>query len=199
MEIPIHPVTAQNSSKKNIQYKKYLQEYPGSDMDKDGVLTKKELQDHKQKIYSEKKAVEFGLKVERGVLYKEVDKQNIGLDIFFPKNNKYKKAPLGIYIHGGGFSGGDKTKLGGGRLPVINMLCEAGFLCISINYRLTMKGQSTLDNCIIDCKDAIRYFHKNKERYKVDPDRAGVFGGSAGAHLALAVGVPGSRRRPERM
>src|SRR5262249_53075740 len=42
---------------------------------------------------------------------------------------------------------------------------------------------------IHDCKAAVRWLRANAEKYKIDPTRIGVTGGSAGGHLAQFLGV----------
>ena len=39
-------------------------------------------------------------------------------------------------------------------------------------------------DCVIDCKDAVRYLSKNSESLEIDPTRIGVMGDSAGGHIA---------------
>ena len=51
-----------------------------------------------------------------------------------------------------------------------------------IAYRLS--GEAKFPANIHDCHAAVRYLRANAEKYKVDPDRIGVVGGSAGGHLA---------------
>lgn len=42
-------------------------------------------------------------------------------------------------------------------------------------------------DCVIDCKDAIRYLAKNCETLRIDPMRICVMGDSAGGHVADVV------------
>ncbi len=65
-----------------------------------------------------------------------------------------------------------------------------GYVAASIGYRLAPKHIFPAQ--IEDCKCAIRYLRANAERLHIDPNRIGVVGGSAGAHLALMLGTMGS-------
>jgi len=89
-----------------------------------------------------------------------------------------------VWIHGGGWRGGDK---GGGRRLV--PLVENGYIGVSINYRLT--HEATWPAQIHDCKAAIRWIRANAHLYNFDADRIGVWGSSAGGHLAAMLGTSG--------
>ena len=88
--------------------------------------------------------------------------------------------PAVIFIHGGGWRGGDKYP------SRVKMLASRGFFGVSINYRLS--GIAQFPAAVEDSKCAVRWLRANAETYKVDPDRIGVWGGSAGGHLVMMVG-----------
>ena len=68
-------------------------------------------------------------------------------------------------------------------------LAELGWVCVSINYRLSPK-QSWPDH-IVDVKRAIAWVEDNIADYGGDPEFIAVTGGSAGGHLsALAALTP---------
>lgn len=93
------------------------------------------------------------------------------------------KLPAVLHFHGGGFRQGaaeGKTAL---------LFAKAGFVGISINYRLS--GEAIFPAAVHDCKTAVRWARANAQKYGIDPDRIGVFGGSAGGHLALMLGTSG--------
>lgn len=119
----------------------------------------------------------------KDITYKTVNNEEIKLDIYAPTKYKYKKSPVIIYIHGGGWSYGDKT-LDNNVSPIIDKIREEGFFIISINYRLTSKSIK-FPSPVEDCKDAIRWVYKHAENYNFDKDNIGLWGVSAGAHLAL--------------
>jgi acetyl esterase/lipase len=102
------------------------------------------------------------------------------LDIYIPDIPAATPMPAIVYIHGGGWEGGDKYP------SRVGMLAEIGFFCISINYRLS--GETRFPAAVEDCKCAIRWLRANAEEYDIDPDRIGVWGGSAGGHLSMMVG-----------
>lgn len=103
------------------------------------------------------------------------------LDIMIPKTQSTKPLPLIVYIHGGGWKEGDKSLC-----PALD-LCSCGFVVASINYRLT--PAATFPAQIEDCKAAVRWLKENAAEYQINPNRVGVWGVSAGGHLAALIGV----------
>jgi len=51
-------------------------------------------------------------------------------------------------------------------------------------------------DAIADVRRAVRFIHLRAKRFGVDPDRLGVFGGSAGGHLSLMLGTTGDDGDP---
>jgi len=90
-----------------------------------------------------------------------------------------KPAPLVLFIHGGGFRGGDKRGVNG---PLVDRLLAAGIAVASLNYRLTDVGPFPMQ--MRDCARALQFIRFNAERYHIDPKRVGATGGSAGAGIS---------------
>ena len=130
------------------------------------------------------------LKIINGIVFKEVGEKKLDLMLFQPLVKKFEKSPLVVYIHGGGWGGGDKYKvLRPDVIGVIRSLNQAGFTCASIEYRL-VDGKPTLaSDAVADCKDALRFLVKHAPEYGVDPERIGSFGSSAGGHLTLVTAL----------
>jgi len=95
-----------------------------------------------------------------------------------------------VWIHGGGWANGDKSPS-----PQFLQLLPLGFAVVSLNYRLS--GQSPFPAQIYDCKGAIRWIRAHAEEYNLDPDRIGVWGISAGGHLAALLGTSGGVKELE--
>jgi uncharacterized protein (TIGR03437 family) len=64
-----------------------------------------------------------------------------------------------------------------------------GFAFCSIGYRLS--GEAKWPAQIQDVKAAIRFLRANAARYKLNPNRFGAVGASAGSHLATMLGTSG--------
>jgi len=112
------------------------------------------------------------------------DGVKLTMDLYRPKRAG-APAPLIVHIHGGGWTGGDKSD--GVGLIFKEELTRRGYVYASINYRLAPKY--TFPAPIEDVKCAIRHLRANAEKYGIDPQRIGVIGGSAGGHLAALLGV----------
>lgn len=126
------------------------------------------------------------------IVYKKVDGRDLQLDILTPKGLTASAAPLLVYIHGGGWGGGDRYRMTRADISgVFNRCGKAGIICATIEYRLTSEKSSAFD-AAVDCKDALRFLVKNAKQYRIDPARIGTIGGSAGGHLSLvtALGDP---------
>jgi acetyl esterase/lipase len=104
------------------------------------------------------------------------------LDIAMPTKSGGGPRPAIIYIHGGGWTKGDKRGQG---IDSVLGYAANGYVSISVNYRLDQDKIA----CIEDVKCAIRWLRAHADKYNVDPDRIGAAGNSAGAHLALMLAV----------
>lgn len=126
------------------------------------------------------------------IVYKTVGDQRLQLDLLTPKGLNSGPAPLLVYIHGGGWGGGDRYRCARPDVSGVFKRCAAaGVLCATIEYRLNSPTATAFDSAT-DCKDALRFLVKNAGRYRIDPGRIGTIGGSAGGHLSLvtALGDP---------
>jgi alpha-L-fucosidase 2 len=97
--------------------------------------------------------------------------------------------PVAILVHGGGWTGGDKaaSEGGAGIAPWFSALTNANYVWFSINYRLAPKHRWPA--CLEDVITAIRWVKANAARFGGDPERIGLFGHSAGGHLACLAGT----------
>ncbi len=96
--------------------------------------------------------------------------------------------PLVLYVHGGGWSGGDKTNvLDPAEAPTLLALTEAGYVVAAIDYRLGPAYHFPVE--IEDVKCAVRYFRSFAAQYHVDPTRIAAWGDSAGGQLVSLLGT----------
>jgi acetyl esterase/lipase len=124
--------------------------------------------------------------IQRDVTYCTVDGVDLKMDIYIPKT-KTGVTPLVVYVHGGGWSSGDKTE--GAGMTDTPALLDAGFTVASLDYRLA--PQYKFPAMIEDVKCAMRSLRAHAADYHIDPDKIGVWGGSAGGHLVSMLGVTG--------
>lgn len=114
----------------------------------------------------------------KNIEYKNINGKSLQLDIYKPKNLD-KPAPLLVFIHGGGWKGGNRSDY----LIYLIDFAKRGYITATVSYRLLKDGPYPA--CIEDITDAVRWFYNNGEKYGYDPDRIALIGGSAGAHMAL--------------
>ncbi len=117
--------------------------------------------------------------------YCDEDNRRLELDIYRHRGRP-SGCPILLYTHGGGWVIGNKGQQG---LVTVNHMASRGWLCVSINYRLSPRA--TFPDHLLDLKRAIKWVRENAERYGGDPSFIALAGGSAGAHLsALAALTP---------
>ena len=107
------------------------------------------------------------------------------LDLAMPEGRGEIPRPALVFIHGGGWRNGDKRRAGFLR-PTIGYAAK-GYVCVTVNYR--MLDEAPITACVEDVKNAVRWLRAHAEEYNIDPERIGATGNSAGAHLAVMLGV----------
>ncbi len=132
-----------------------------------------------------------GYKAIRDVNYAGTQNWRQTMDIFVPETAPAKPLPLVVFIHGGGWEGGDKNT-GGILTPLIQ---DGSYIGATINYRLTNEGTHPAQ--IHDCKAAIRFLRAHAAEYHIDKEKIGVFGISAGGHLVSLLGTSGDVKELE--
>lgn len=126
--------------------------------------------------------------VENNITYCKAGDVELKLDLAKPDGDG--PFPAIVFIHGGGWSGGNRQAYSN----QIKVAARRGYVAITVSYRLTQpdesgKAKNPWPAQINDTKCAVRWLRANADKYHVDPNRIGVTGGSAGGHLSLMVGL----------
>lgn len=87
--------------------------------------------------------------------------------------------PLVVYIHGGGWLTGDKSKKG----PAIKPFLDRGISFAAINYRLT--PEHPLPAPVHDAARAIQFLRSKRHEWAINQDRIALTGPSAGACTSM--------------
>lgn len=120
--------------------------------------------------------------------------QRLDLYVRYARDLKVRR-PGVLFIHGGGFTGGDKAEYRSASVSAD--LARAGYVVVSCNYVLGAKDKPGVwPRNIADCRDAVRWMRANADALGLDPDRIAVAGGSAGGYLALMVGLSDDKTGP---
>lgn len=120
--------------------------------------------------------------IQRDLVYKRINGAVLTLDLYSPEKAT-DPLPVILWIHGGGWRSGGKKQC-----PAVTLVPN-GFAVASIDYRLTSTAPFPAQ--IEDCKAAVRWLRANASAYHLDPDHIGVWGHSAGGHLAALLGTSG--------
>lgn len=86
--------------------------------------------------------------------------------------------PCILDIHGGGW----KARQIDSDKPMMERLAARGFVTALVTYRLSTEAK--FPAALHDCKAALRCLRAHAKELKLDPERIGCMGGSAGGHLS---------------
>src|ERR1051325_11071618 len=128
-------------------------------------------------------AREYEVTVRNDIVFAEHDGTKLLADLYLPKG--LEKAPVLVGVHGGGWQVGDRKfyKNWG------TYLAKNGYAVLAIEYRLMKPGVKTWPGAVYDTKAAVQYVRANAAQLGVDPERIGMIGDSAGAHLSSLVAL----------
>jgi acetyl esterase/lipase len=110
------------------------------------------------------------------------------LDVFTPKKDA-NGAGIIYVVSGGWFSNHDAINAG-----AINEYLKRGYTVFAVVHGSQPKF--TLPEIIEDMNRSVRFIRLHAKDYKIDPDKLGITGGSAGGHLSLMQGTAGDKGKP---
>jgi acetyl esterase/lipase len=196
-------ISAQSPDRQTLQ--KLLERYPAADANKDGKLTIEEARAYRAKLTGKadanipaakattdpagggQKEARAAKKAKRAAGTEiKPDHADVSygphannkLDLWLAKSDK--PTPLVVFIHGGGFVGGDKS---GANPAAVKQCLNAGVSFASINYRF--RTEVPINTVLRDSARAIQFLRYKADEYKLDKSRVAAFGGSAGAGTSL--------------
>ena len=111
--------------------------------------------------------------------------RGLKVDIYAPetvsKRRFGRKAPVVMYVHGGGWIKGSRKKV----YSQHKWLTQKGYVFVAIDYRPVPK--TTIDGQVQDVATSINWVRRNIRRYGGDGSRIVIMGHSAGAHLVAMI------------
>lgn len=125
---------------------------------------------------------------DKNIAYGYASGQTMLLDIYRPRQIQ-RKLPVILWLYGGSWKSGSKDFC-----PIAFMATQQVAI-VSINYRLD--NVAPFPAQIYDCKGAVRWLRAHAEEYDLDPTHIGVFGASAGGHLAALLGTTANNPKME--
>ncbi len=122
--------------------------------------------------------------VQKGLIYSPPGwPQELKADVCTPQGSGLHAAVL--LVHGGGWRQGDRSAMA----YVCGYLAQRGYAAVTIDYRLAPQFQFPAQ--LQDVQQAMHWLHRKADSLAVDSRRIGVFGLSAGGHLATLLGTVG--------
>ncbi len=126
-------------------------------------------------------------------VYKTVGDVSLPLHIFYPEGHKSGQSlPAIVFFFGGGWRNGSPAQFE----KHCTYLASRGMVAITAEYRVSGRHKTKAIACFQDAKSAIRFVRSNANRLGIDPKRIAAGGGSAGGHLAGALGTIGGLDDP---
>ncbi len=128
-------------------------------------------------------------RVKTDIEYAQAGGESLKLDAYVPEG--VGPFPAVIFVHGGGWSAGDKV---GGNDPLFVPLANRGIAWFTINYRLAPKHHYPAP--VEDVLTAVAWVKAHASEYNVDPKRIALVGESAGGQLvaqAAMLAKPGEQ------
>jgi predicted peptidase len=128
-------------------------------------------------------------------VYYSKTNEKLELDLFEPINNEDRERPVILYVHGGGFSGGERDHPE--HEDFLKHFAHKGYVTATMSYTLQRKGKSfgcdvdadiKIDTFLETARDinrATAFLVQNRLRFAIDPSNIVVVGSSAGAEAAL--------------
>ncbi|MGC8643373.1 MAG: prolyl oligopeptidase family serine peptidase [Isosphaeraceae bacterium] len=110
------------------------------------------------------------------------------LDVFTPKTGANGAAIIWV-VSGGWFSSHDAI----GPAPIAEFL-KRGYTVFAVVHG--SQPRYTIPEILTDMNRAVRFIRSHASLYKIDPNRIGITGGSAGGHLSLMQGTAGDKGNP---
>lgn len=133
---------------------------------------------------AEESSIPPGVQVRNDIVYGKGGGEDLLLDIAMPVNAE-QPLPCIVVLHGGGWFAGDKSS----EREYALFLARNGAGAAMVNYRLAPDFRYPA--AVEDVKCAVRFLRAHAKEYNIDPERIGATGISAGAHLAMMLGVTG--------
>ncbi len=140
------------------------------------------------------------VRVESDVVYGVADGQSLLLDLYFPPADPVadwmeERRPALLMVHGGGWASGDKSDFSDSARDWARL----GYVVATVNYRLVKDDTNLYPAQLDDVQRAVRWLRFYAAEYRIDPERVGAIGVSAGGHLVSLLGTMDTRDNSDPM
>jgi len=157
--------------------------WPQADADRDGVLTLKEARafNRQRRLRKEEQVKPDRPPAPTHADVKYGDHPQQAFDLWLAEPANGEETPLCIYIHGGGFRGGDKSRIA---REAVELFLDNGISFVSMNYRLTEGGKYPYPIPMHDAVRGLQFIRCRAAQWNIDPEKIACYGGSAGAGIS---------------
>jgi acetyl esterase/lipase len=131
------------------------------------------------------------IEISPDVVYGHKDGLAMTYDVFTPVEESNGAGVL-FMVSGGWYSGWsppEQTQL------MFKPLTDKGFTVFAVRHGSSPKY--SIPEAVSDVRRAVRHVRMHAQKYKIDPDRIGVYGMSAGGHLSLVLGTASDEGNPD--
>jgi acetyl esterase/lipase len=133
----------------------------------------------------------------KDVIYGRSWGTSLTMDVFTPPKAKRNGIGL-IWVVSGGWYSAPEAINGMTMNWFLNPMIDRGYTVFAVCHGSAPRF--TIPEAINDVNRAVRYIRYHANDYNIDPDRIGIFGGSAGGHLSVSQGVnplPPNEKSPD--
>jgi len=186
MGLPARGAQAENSSENTSALKRLLKNHPEADLSGDGVLTEhevKRIQQQRQQKNANRNQTQENKKRQPNKPQPTLDNVAYGeherhvLDFWQASSDR--PTPVFVWIHGGGFRGGNKSSF---PVALLKPFLAAGVSCAAIHYRLSSHAPYPAQ--MHDSARAIQFIRSQAKTWNIDTTRLAAGGGSAGSGIS---------------
>lgn len=125
------------------------------------------------------------IEITKALTYATHDGVALQGDFYAPKGAG--KHPAIVAMHGGGWQLGSRDTYGYWG----EYLAARGWALFAISYRFAKPREPGYPHCVNDVRAAVQFLRGKAAELRIDPDRLGLMGDSAGGHLAALVALAG--------
>lgn len=120
------------------------------------------------------------------VVYEQVPMrgyENVAMKMNILRPKQAEPMPCIVYVTGGGFINANKDSYTDLQMD----LAKAGYVVASIEYRVA--PTAVFPQPLEDVKAAVRFLRAHAKQYNINPNKIGLWGGSAGGYLVAMAGA----------
>lgn len=180
------PAAAQAAPPADERLQQLLKRFPKADADGNGILTRAEAEAYRAQTNADRAAKETrrppAIKPTKADVAYGPHERNV---IDFYQAESDKPTPLIVYIHGGGFVGGDKGSI---NQEILSRALAAKISCAAINYRFINGEDVIFPTPQRDSARAIQFLRTKAKEWNLNPRLIACYGGSAGAGTSMYIG-----------